>query len=98
MLGLAALRVEGIAQAVAQEGKGEHNNGKHQARQEELAPVGFQIVNRLPDHLADAGVRRLDAQTQQAEHRFVDHQAISVARFITTTTTAKITVTPWITG
>ena len=48
--------------------------------EKDLQPVGLQVVDCLANHLADAGVRRLNAQAEQAEHGFIDDDRSHVER------------------
>src|ERR1700730_15223669 len=67
--------VKGIAQAVAEEGEGQHNDGQHPRRQQDLPGMGIDQTLGLRDHQPDTRARRLHAQSQQADARLADNGA-----------------------
>ena len=67
-------RIEGIAQAVAEERRREHGDGEGGGREHRHVPVKEHEIHADIDHLAPARGRRRNADAEEAEARLEHHR------------------------
>src|SRR5205823_9540549 len=72
--------VKGIAQAVAKEGKGEHDHRQHKRGKQNFPGMGSRQVSSFCYHEANTGAWLLYTQTKQADTGFPDNRTPNVER------------------